>query len=171
VITTPLLEVFRQLAKEQPATVVIADSRHSLRGFPPVLFKMNVAELGALTESGAASEIGGMAAAAHDLARRNGRPVFVTLAERGILAASPEGQIEHVPAFPLRGEIDIVGAGDAVMANLTAALAAGANLREAIELANAAASIVIHQLGTTGTASIVQLREVMLGGGAALLSC
>ena len=42
------------------------------------------------------------------------------------------------------------------------ALAAGATLREALELANAAASIVIHQLGTTGTADGARLREVLL---------
>ena len=47
-----------------------------------------------------------------------------------------------------------MGAGDAVTANLAAALAAGASPREAMELAMAAASLVIHQLGTTGTASI-----------------
>jgi bifunctional ADP-heptose synthase (sugar kinase/adenylyltransferase) len=62
----------------------------------------------------------------------------------------------------LRGPIDIVGAGDSVTANLTAALAAGATLRESIELANAAASVVIHQLGTTGTASVTQIRELLL---------
>jgi len=62
----------------------------------------------------------------------------------------------------VRGPIDIVGAGDSVTANLTLALAAGASLREAMELAMAAASIVIHQLGTTGTADVAQLREVLL---------
>ena len=83
------------------------------------------------------------------------------MAEQGIVGAAPDGQTEHVPVLPVRGEIDIVGAGDSVTANLTTALAAGASLREAIELANAAASIVIHQLGTTGTASISQLRAVL----------
>jgi bifunctional ADP-heptose synthase (sugar kinase/adenylyltransferase) len=32
---------------------------------------------------------------------------------------------------------------------------------EALELAMAAASVVIHQLGTTGTASVKQLRETL----------
>ena len=59
---------------------------------------------------------------------------------------------------PVRGEIDIVGAGDAVTANLTAALAAGATVTEAMVLAMAAASVVIYQLGTTGTASVSQIR-------------
>jgi len=95
------------------------------------------------------------------LARKQGRCVFVTLSERGILGASPDGEVEHVPALPVRGPIDIVGAGDAVTANLTAALAAGATMREAMEIAMAAASVVIHQLGTTGTASLSQIRSLL----------
>ena len=84
--------------------------------------------------------------------QRTGQPVFVTLAECGIVGALPGQRPEHVPAHPVRGPIDIVGAGDAVTANLAAALAAGADAREAMELAMAAASLVIHQLGTTGAA-------------------
>jgi bifunctional ADP-heptose synthase (sugar kinase/adenylyltransferase) len=42
---------------------------------------------------------------------------------------------------------------------VAANVAAGASIREALELASAAASIVIHQLGTTGTASVAQLQE------------
>jgi bifunctional ADP-heptose synthase (sugar kinase/adenylyltransferase) len=61
----------------------------------------------------------------------------------------------------VRGEIDVVGAGDAVNASLVAALAAGGTLAEALELANAAASIVIHQLGTTGTASPAAIRSLL----------
>jgi bifunctional ADP-heptose synthase (sugar kinase/adenylyltransferase) len=81
------------------------------------------------------------------------------MAEQGIVGAQPGRGPEHVPAFPVQGPIDIVGAGDAVTANLAAALAAGANLREAMELAMAAASVVIHQLGTTGTASVLQIAQ------------
>ena len=65
------------------------------------------------------------------------------------------------PSLPIRGEIDIVGAGDSVTANLAAALAAGASPAEALELASAAASVVIHQLGTTGTASVRQIAETL----------
>jgi bifunctional ADP-heptose synthase (sugar kinase/adenylyltransferase) len=88
----------------------------------------------------------------------------VTLAERGIIGAEPGGAVEHVPARPVRGEIDIVGAGDAVMANLTAALAAKATLREALELSMAAASVVIHQLGTTGAARVEDIRAQLFPG-------
>jgi bifunctional ADP-heptose synthase (sugar kinase/adenylyltransferase) len=51
-----------------------------------------------------------------------------------------------------------------VSANLTAALAAGASMLEALELANAAASVVIHKLGTTGTASVSEIVGLLLSG-------
>ena len=99
------------------------------------------------------------------LSRKHGRPVFVTLSDQGILGADPDGEVEHASALPVRGPIDIVGAGDAVTANLTAALAAGASAHEAMEIAMVAASIVIHQLGTTGTASVSQIRSLLEGQG------
>ncbi len=83
------------------------------------------------------------------------------MAELGIVGALRGQDPEHVPAIPVRGPIDIVGAGDSVTANLAAALASGADLREAMELAMAAASLVIHQLGTTGTASVPQIAELL----------
>ena len=87
--------------------------------------------------------------------------MFVTLSERGIVGASSGREVEHVSALPVRGPIDVVGAGDSVTANLAASLAAGASLREALEFAAVASSVVIHQLGTTGTASVAQLAEAL----------
>ncbi len=162
VVTRRLLDTVKALALNQPELPVLADSRRSLRDFPPVIFKMNAAELSALSGTATTLTIDEIKALARELAHRNRRAVFVTAAERGMLGASPSGRAEHVPALPVRGPIDVVGAGDAVTANLAAALAAGADLREALELANAAASIVVHQLGTTGTASIRQLREALI---------
>ena len=78
-----------------------------------------------------------------------------------MLAATAEGSVHQVSALPLRGEIDVVGAGDSVSANLAAALAAGATVPEALELANAAASVVIHKLGTTGTANREELSALV----------
>jgi len=138
---------------------ILADSRRGLRGYPPAIFKMNAAELASLTGATASDlTLDEIRAAARHLAATNGRTVFVTLAERGILGAMPSGQIEHIGALPVRGEIDVVGAGDAVSANLAAGLAAGASVRESLELANAAASVVLHKLGTTGTANPAEIR-------------
>jgi bifunctional ADP-heptose synthase (sugar kinase/adenylyltransferase) len=150
-----------EVAGARPRLITLADSRRGLRGFPSLGFKMNAAELAALAGVPpplAPAEVERHAAA---LALRNGRPVFVTLSEQGIVGAGPDGTVEQVPALPVRGPIDIVGAGDAVSANLLTALAAGATPREAMSLAMTAASVVIHQLGTTGTASVTQIRKVL----------
>lgn len=163
VVTSDLLEALSRIAKESPERLILADSRRGLRGFNDVSLKMNGAELCSLTGHSGSLELSDVKRLASDLSRRQGRNVFVTLAERGIVGASPSGDVEHVPTLPVRGEIDIVGAGDAVTANLTASLTAGASVRESLEIAMTAASLVIHQLGTTGTATVAQIRGLLLG--------
>ncbi len=159
VVTPAVRGVLGGLARR--GELVLGDSRQGLRDWPPVLFKMNARELGALSGDLAAVGVDVVLEQAVRLARRNQQAVFVTLAEQGIVGATPAGIAAHVPAFPVRGPIDIVGAGDAVAANLTAALAAGATPEESMAMAMAAASVVIHQLGTTGTADCRQLRELL----------
>jgi rfaE bifunctional protein kinase chain/domain len=161
VVTRDLLDSVREVAMKRPELLIIADSRRSLKGWPPVLLKMNRTELSALSGTPPASSVEQIKATAVELARHHGRPVFVTLAEQGIVGAEPGGAVHHQRAFPVRGDIDIVGAGDSVTANLAVSLAAGATVSEALELAMAGASLVIHQLGTTGTASVTQIRELL----------
>ncbi len=162
VVTQKALAALRELSKQRPELPVLADSRRGLRGFPPVIFKMNASELAALSGATGPMDLDEIRTAATALAAKNGRSVFVTMSENGILGASRTGHIEAVPALPPRGEIDIVGAGDAVTANLAAALAGGASMREALEIANAAGSVVVHKLGTTGTASVAEIGSLLV---------
>lgn len=166
VVTPGVLQRIRAFSRNGAGKVILADCRRGLRGYPPVCFKMNQAELlamsGAKKKSASIEQIG---RAALKAARANGRPVFVTLAERGMIGADPAGRVAHVEAWPLRGPIDVVGAGDAVTANLATALAAGAGVAESVILANAAASLVVHQLGTTGTASVKELGRLLFARG------
>jgi bifunctional ADP-heptose synthase (sugar kinase/adenylyltransferase) len=150
VVTHAVLEAVAMVAARLPELPVIADSRRSLRGFPCSIFKMNAAEL-SLFAGQPVLDLKDVQGAAATLAKDNGRPVFVT------------GDVFHRPALPMLGPIDVVGAGDSVTANLAAALAAGGSLPEAMELAMAAAHCVVHQLGTTGTASVSQLRQIVVG--------
>jgi rfaE bifunctional protein kinase chain/domain len=161
VITAKFLQAIEGVTRKHPQLLILADSRRGLRGYPPVALKMNRAELAALTGTQSEAPPKALATTAAALARQQGQYVFITLAEQGLLGAAPDGRVELMPCLPVRGPIDIVGAGDAVTANLAAALAAGAGLREALELANAAASIVIHQLGTTGTASVPEIQGIL----------
>jgi rfaE bifunctional protein kinase chain/domain len=160
VVTHRVREASRAALDKNPGLIVLADSRQGLHDFPPLGFKMNAAELARMTGS-SPSGLDAVHRQAADLAGKTGRPVFVTMAELGIVGAMPGRNPEHVPALPVRGPIDIVGAGDSVTANLAVALASGADLREAMELAMAAASLVIHQLGTTGTASVPQIAKLL----------
>ncbi len=161
VITPALLKTVRELTLAYPKLVVVADSRHGLGSFPPLVFKMNATEFAALTGARATASQADIMAGADRLATASKRAVFITLAERGIVGAAPGERAQHVPALPVRGEIDIVGAGDAVTAALTLGLAAGAALDETMQLTQAAASHVIHQLGTTGAAHVPDIKTLL----------
>jgi len=162
VVNTSVLAAISEIARERPGLLIIADSRRGLPGFPQVTFKMNNVELARLLGRTVSTEIAEVKRQAAALAKNQGRSVFVTMAEQGIVGAAPDGTVAHVPALPVRGEIDVVGAGDSVTANLTTALAAGATIPEALTLAMGAASIVLHQLGTTGTASVPELAALLV---------
>ena len=161
VLSQAVLDAIGDVSRKRPKLLIMADSRCGLRRFPPVTFKMNGVELESSLGTAQVQDLQAIHEQARKLAQANGQRVFVTLSECGIVGAAPTGEMEHAPALPVRGEIDIVGAGDAVTANLVASLLAGATLRESLEIANAAASIVIHQLGTTGTASVKQIKELL----------
>ncbi len=164
VLTRKLLKAVTSLAKSRPQLPILADSRQRLRNFSNVAFKVNRAEFAALNQKTKGRSLADVKKYAIEIARQRGRRVFVTLAEEGIIGAEETGAVEHVPAFPVRGEIDIVGAGDCVTANLAVSWAVNASLRESLEMASAASSVVIHQLGTTGTASAAQIWKLMRGG-------
>jgi D-glycero-beta-D-manno-heptose-7-phosphate kinase len=73
--------------------------------------------------------------------------LVVTLGSQGMFLLDEAGQPVHVPTRA-REVFDVSGAGDTVIAVCTAALAAGATHREAVELANYAAGVVVAKLGT-----------------------
>ncbi len=73
---------------------------------------------------------------------------LITRGDKGISASEKNRKIFNLPAFS-HEVFDVTGAGDTVVAVLTLALAAKADLREAVALANAAASIVVEKIGTS----------------------
>jgi len=82
---------------------------------------------------------------------------LITRGGKGITAAEKNRKIFNLPAFS-HEVFDVTGAGDTVVAVLTLALASGADLREAVALANAAASIVVEKIGTSQV-SLAELLE------------
>ncbi len=162
VITERVRAGLQRLAQEHPETLVFADSRVRIGAFRDVIVKPN--RLEAASAMGYAEErmpdLAETGVFGQSLARRNGRPVFITLGGDGIMACTAS-TVAHIPALPPRGPIDIVGAGDSASAGITCALCAGATVEQAALMGNLCASVTIHKLGTTGTASPEELLNLL----------
>jgi rfaE bifunctional protein kinase chain/domain len=160
VITDRVRDEIAVLARTHPATLFAADSRERIGLFRDVIIKPNAREAARALYPDRESELdrASVEACGAELYRRNGKLVFLTLGAEGILVFH-EGGPTHIPACPVRGPIDIVGAGDAAMAGIVAALCSGAEPHEAALIGNLAASITLHQIGTTGTAPRQQIAE------------
>ena len=101
-----------------------------------------------------------VAAAAAELGRMLGaKAVLVTRSEAGMTLVG-EGAPIHVPAYPVRVR-DVSGAGDTVVAVLSAMLAMRADFESAMRAANAAAAVVVGKRGTA-TLSVAELRSRIL---------
>ena len=73
--------------------------------------------------------------------------LVVTLGGEGMLLCAEGKPGRHIPTAA-REVFDVSGAGDTVIATLTAALTAGADINRAAALANLAAGVVVGKLGT-----------------------
>ncbi|MBI4054979.1 MAG: D-glycero-beta-D-manno-heptose-7-phosphate kinase [Elusimicrobia bacterium] len=87
--------------------------------------------------------------------------LIITRGEQGMTVFENGARIRvsHIPT-QAREVFDVTGAGDTVVASLSLALAAGATLLEAAQVANAAAGIVVGKLGTA-TVSPAELAAVL----------
>lgn len=76
------------------------------------------------------------------------RFAIITRGDQGMTAAEKGKRVFHLPAVG-HEVYDVTGAGDTVVAVLALSLVSGASLKEAVYLANAAASIVVEKIGTS----------------------
>ena len=141
----------------------IVDSRHRAELYDGCLLKLNAHEAARLLggprplDERIPAEIAGDLAA--DLFRRNGRCVFITRGENGLIVADESG-LSDIPGIQVIERTDPVGAGDTIISALAGALGSGADTVTAATLANIAASVTVRKLQTTGTAGPEELRGV-----------
>lgn len=109
----------------------------------------------------------------------NLQALLVTRSEKGMSLYQRDGSDHHLPAIA-REVFDVTGAGDTVIATLACAIAADMPLKQAIHLANTAASIVVARMGaasvtplelkltleqqhqqTTGVLNLEQLKDLV----------
>jgi rfaE bifunctional protein kinase chain/domain len=160
VITARVRQEIASLAQAYPQKFFIADSRKRMHLFRNVIIKCNLSEAqkAAHLPAAEASEFDLASQSSNILSQRNQRPVIITMGDKGILV-NADGLVNTIPAMPVSGPLDIVGAGDSTISGVTASLCAGATLPEAALIGNLVASITIQQIGTTGTATRSQVKQ------------
>lgn len=123
------------------------------------LLKPNRHELGLLTGVAVHTREDTLAAAKRLSASMPGTKILVTEGAAGMSLFDGGELRERVEAAP-RQVYDVTGAGDTVLATMALAVAAGAEYREAMQLAVTAASVAI---GVMGTAAVTarQLQEFL----------
>jgi bifunctional ADP-heptose synthase (sugar kinase/adenylyltransferase) len=176
VVTKRVRDRLAVVASGDPAKFVLADSRERIRLFKNVCVKPNEAESRITEEEttrlkNSLSTIFVSTEAMHRYVLGeyaefiHSQPAaFVTRGEHGIelVVRDPNtghARLSHVPAYPVAGSIDIVGAGDSCSAGITCAMVTEATPEQAAAFGNLVASITIQQIGTTGTASPEQVRQ------------
>lgn len=146
-----VLDLIGDLAVQYPDKPILVDSRDRINAFKKVIIKCNDHEALRNTEEN------NVEAAAVKMSLINPRGAFVTAGPKGMLACQ-DGHALLVPGVKVEGMIDIVGAGDSAATGIISALCAGASFAEAALIGNLVASITIRQLGTTGTATVEQVK-------------
>jgi len=155
VITDRVRKHLTRISLALPEKIIMADSRSHIGEFHKLGIKVNNFEA---RQIAARQTDVPLQDVAQQLYQTSQRPVVITQGEKGILVCDQQGWFE-IPTIKIEGPVDVVGAGDSVTASMTAALCAGATLREAAVIGNVTASLIVEQIGTTGTATRSEVRD------------
>lgn len=157
VIGPAIHEAIQQIAKTHPQLPMFADSRQRIDQFTNVTIKPNIYEACHACQLDVNHTNAEHAALL--LCQRTHQPVVITLGAAGVLVCEHD-TCQHIDAIEVDQIIDVVGAGDSVMAALTLSRASGATLAEAAEIAMFIAGVTVRQIGTTGTATVQQIIDI-----------
>ncbi len=164
-VSTPgMIDRVNAVVADHPACRFVVDSRHRAELYRGAALKLNAREAADLAGASGPDDATDVAPGAarpwaEALARRTGREVFVTCGAGGMVVADAAGT--HVaPGVNVPEPTDPVGAGDAAVAAIAAALAGGGDALSAARLANLAAAVTVGKLHVTGTATPAEIRSL-----------
>ncbi len=144
-----LIAVVMEIARRRGIPIVVDPKfRQFFEYAGATVFKPNRRELESAL--GAAVDLQNGNALPEVLARLKVDNLLVTLGAEGMVLVMKDGSTTHIPSIA-RDIYDVSGAGDTVTAWMGSALAAGASVREAAQLANYAAGV---EVGKTGVATV-----------------
>lgn len=144
-----LIATVMEVAKRRGIPIVVDPKfRQFFEYAGATVFKPNRRELESAL--GAAVDLQNGNALPEVLSRLKVDNLLVTLGGEGMVLVMKDGSLTHIPSIA-RDIYDVSGAGDTVTAWMGAALAAGASVREAAQLANYAAGV---EVGKAGVATV-----------------
>jgi D-beta-D-heptose 7-phosphate kinase/D-beta-D-heptose 1-phosphate adenosyltransferase len=148
-LTPELILAVMEIAKRRGIPIVVDPKyRQFFEYAGATVFKPNRRELESAL--GAAVDLQNGAALPEVLTRLKVDNLLVTLGSEGMVLVTKDGVLTQIPSIA-RQIYDVSGAGDTVTAWLGTALAAGASIREAAQLANYAAGV---EVGKAGVATV-----------------
>ncbi len=158
-ISDYLKEKLSNLAKEKNIPFLV-DSRAFATKFKNIYVKCNNYELMKYCNvDGNPENREDVISGSKNLSAITQSPVFITRNKEGTIIY--DGEVSEVLTYPVRGEIDVTGAGDASNAGIIIGLSLGLAPAEAAKLACAVSSITIHKIGETGTATIKEITDLL----------
>jgi sugar/nucleoside kinase (ribokinase family) len=141
----------------------IVDSRYHADQYPGAILRMNDREAIRLQEGGSRPDRPSrdhVVAATEALFAKAGQPVFVSRGPDGVVVRDSSG-LHEVPGRRIDGPIDIVGAGDSLLAGISVALARGLSPVCAAEFGVLVASVTVTRLRRCGTASPAEVLALL----------
>ena len=150
-VNEPVMEAVRALCAERNLPwIVDPKPAHKALYRGATLMTPNTKETSDLTARPARSDMEVTVAGRALMAELGLKGLLVTRSERGMALFAPDE--DHAAPWMIATEarevFDVSGAGDTVIAAFSAAIAAGADWRDAAMLANAAAGVVVGKVGT-----------------------
>lgn len=147
-ITGGLLAKLLPAARSRGIPVVVDPKPGHWRSYTPItVITPNQTEASRMSGLKLRGEDDIVAAGKVILEALNCEGVLLTRGDKGMLLVE-RGREPYAVAATTREVFDVTGAGDTVVAALALCLAAGANLRDAALIANAAAGVVVAKVGT-----------------------
>ena len=154
---------FRKLLKEfmdefQNTVTFVFDGRDFLDAYPLAILKINAdaASNFAFGKGGVIPEISGR----EILKRNNFVPLVITDGRKGCTVFEKNGETA-IPAVPVHGKIDTVGAGDSHVSGFSCALACQKSIVEAAIFGNCCSSVTIRKINQTGVPYPHELRQLL----------
>ena len=144
-ITPYLMDKLKQIYKGK---ILVDPKPKNIKNYRNVyLIKPNMKEARMILGEEIINENQEVGRAARKIMEKYSANIVITRGDKGATLATLKGEIYHLKA-KARQVHDVSGAGDTFIATLTYAIKNGYSLKQAVELANKAASIVVGKLGT-----------------------